>query len=94
MTSEVSGDPKSDKMSVDPFSNEVFLSRADYVKAALGTVLLIPLRAVAILVVLGVAWIMAYIGLAGSNEVRIVSHSCNSPAWMLNELMKFVYCNN
>ena len=61
MTSEVSGDPKSDKMSVDPFSNEVFLSRADYVKAALGTVLLIPLRAVAILVVLGVAWVTQFI---------------------------------
>ena len=56
-------------MSVDPFCNELSLSKADYVKAAIGTVFLIPLRAMAILVVLGVAWVMAWIGLRGEHEV-------------------------
>lgn len=50
---------------IDPFSHILTLTRWQYFKAVLGTVFLMPFRAVGVVSVMIMAWILAKIGLAG-----------------------------
>lgn len=52
----------------DPFTNDLMLTKWDWLKIFAGSVLLLPFRAVGILVMLLLAWVVAKLGLIGEKE--------------------------
>lgn len=52
---------------VDPFTSHLQVRKRDWVYAVVGSVLLLPWRAVAIVAILLLAWLLAKIGLMGQN---------------------------
>lgn len=59
----------------DPFTNDLMLTSWDWCKILLGTVVLVPFRAVGILLALLLAWIVAKLGLIGAEDAKLQSSS-------------------
>jgi len=57
-----------DSSKVDPFSNYVSMGRWDWIQLAIGTVFLLPIRALLLILTLLLAWLVAKIGLMGLSE--------------------------
>ena len=60
--------------SSDPFSNSVSLSTLDYAKCILGTIVILPVRALTICTFLASAWLIAKIGLIGLASEKDLRH--------------------
>lgn len=55
----------------DPFSNEMVLGKRDWLVLVLGTIFLLPFRAVGVVLALVSAWFVAKIGLFGLNQSEV-----------------------
>ncbi len=67
----------------NPFKNEITLSTKDWLILALGTVFLLPFRAVGVVLGLVGAWLVAKIGLWGLSQEEVNENTSSRKGWRL-----------
>lgn len=65
----------------DPFTNIIEMSRADWVMLALGTVFLLPFRALGVGALLVLAWVLSKVGMLGMSDEEIDSMAEGRRGW-------------
>ena len=77
-----------DQKCFDPFSNYVKMEAIDWIQVAIGTIFLLPVRALGVIITFGAAWLVAKIGITGLSEDELNPLTWGRTGWR-RKLMNF-----
>ena len=78
----------------DPFTNYITMQVGDWVQLAIGSVFLLPIRAVSVILALLLAWLVAKIGLIGLTREEVECVVNGRRGWRRKLMTAFAYFGN
>lgn len=78
----------------DPFTNYITMEVSDWVQLAIGSIFLLPVRALGVILALLLAWLVAKIGLAGLTQAEAEAVTVGRTGWRRKVMRAYAYFGN
>lgn len=81
-------------LALDPFTNNIKMEVSDWIQLAIGSIFLLPVRAVGVILALVLAWLVAKIGLVGLTQAEAETVTVGRTGWRRKVMRAYAWFGN